>query len=126
MLTVMPAHDIRDLQQLQITLHCRKFKFLGANRAHGTECYLCAVLGSYHGAAGVPRPAPAAPHAVLPQLGFSLLGLLGGAVGLRGKLVAIPEKEGGTDNRDTVKVRATQSQRHTRRMDGAAQLLTSW
>lgn len=45
-------------------------------------------------------PLPSAP----PQVGIALLGFLRCAVGLRGKLVGIPEQEGGADNRDTVKV----------------------
>ena len=37
-------------------------------------------------------------------MGFQLFGFIPGAVGLRGKFVSIPEKEGGENRQDTVKV----------------------
>ncbi|GAB4817030.1 hypothetical protein N2152v2_004076 [Parachlorella kessleri] len=45
-----------------------------------------------------------APDIVTNKVQFALLGVLPGAVGLRGKLVSIPEVEGGPNNKDTVKV----------------------
>lgn len=58
--------------------------------------------------AAAPAP-PAHPAARLPaarlQLGFKLFGFIPGSVGLRGRFVSIPEKEGGEDRKDTVKVR---------------------
>ena len=39
------------------------------------------------------------------QVEFRLLGFIPGSVGLRGRFVSIPEREGGEDRKDTVKVR---------------------
>lgn len=39
-----------------------------------------------------------------PQVEFRLLGFIPGSVGLRGRFVSIPEREGGEDRKDTVKV----------------------
>ena len=39
------------------------------------------------------------------QVEFKLLGFIPGSVGLRGKFVSIPEREGGENRKDTVKVR---------------------
>lgn len=44
------------------------------------------------------------PDIVTNKLAFRLLGFLPGAVGLRGKFVSIPEREGGPNRKDTVKV----------------------
>ena len=46
------------------------------------------------------------PDLVVNKVAFRLLGLLPGSVGLRGRLVSIPEREGGPDRKDTVKVGA--------------------
>lgn len=60
----------------------------------------------------LPAYGPASAHALktLPtctslQVEFKLLGFIPGSVGLRGKFVSIPEREGGENRKDTVKVR---------------------
>ena len=47
---------------------------------------------------------PACPPPSAPQVEFRLLGFIPGSVGLRGRFVSIPEREGGEDRKDTVKV----------------------
>ena len=54
------------------------------------------------------RPAPDARAAALPahQVAFRVLGFIPGSVGLRGRLVSVPETKGGPDNGDTAKASA--------------------
>jgi hypothetical protein len=44
------------------------------------------------------------PDVVTNKVAFSLFGCLPGAVGLRGRLVSVPQAEGGRDEKDTAKV----------------------
>lgn len=44
------------------------------------------------------------PDLVINKVEFALFGFIPGAVGLKGNLISIPEKQGGEDNKDTVKV----------------------
>lgn len=47
---------------------------------------------------------PTSPFAWLFQVAFRLLGFIPGSVGLRGTFVSCPDREGGEDRQDTVKV----------------------
>lgn len=71
-------------------------------RAAGLQAAALACLSSKP--ASSPPPPRSAPPPRPSQLAFRLLGFIPGAVGLRGTFVSVPDREGGPDRSDTVKV----------------------